>query len=263
MWAFRTLEVRPGPELPPGQNMLTFGWRQAWNTIIELVTKYKQTAKFFLSYAFYTDALITTNHCALLICQEVLHMSMSQLLCLAVLASCGGMLGITFAGILHKHYRLTSIELLQGALVGYILESAYLCCNLVNSIPFGLKQHSEAYCLATVHGFLFGIVNSYSRALCAELTPKGREASIASFFQVSEKGSCWFGPLCVFFIHNKYKRYSGSFPLLGVLIIAGFTTLLRVDSMQGRLDAINLSKRNCEDASLGTGGRAIQYGSAT
>jgi len=190
-------------------------------------------------------------------------MSMSQLIFLAVMASVGGMLGVTFAGVFQKHYRSTSIELLQGALVGYIFESAYLCCNLVHSVPFGLKHQYEAYCLATVHGFLFGIVHSYSRALCAELTPKGREASIASFYQVSAKGSCWFGPLCVFFIHNKYKRYSGSFPVLGVLIIAGFITLLQVDSVQGRLDAANFSKEKCEDASLGSGGRVVQYGSAT
>jgi len=187
-------------------------------------------------------------------------MTMSQLLFTAMLASFGGMVGISLAGAFQKRYQVTTMGMLRYTLMGYVLESSYLCFNMFDSVPFGLKHEFEVYSLSLAHGLLMGAATSYSRALCAELTPKYRESSIASFYQLTATGSCWFGPLVVFLVHNFTGSYSKSFPMLAALFMLGFLILLQVDAEQGYLDATNLSHKQITATSVFKC-KPVQYGS--
>ena len=62
---------------------------------------------------------------------------------------------------------------------------------------FGIRKGWEILLLGPIYGLPLGAMQSYSRSLFASLTPKGMETQFFAFFEITDKGSSWLGPLVV------------------------------------------------------------------
>jgi UMF1 family MFS transporter len=58
-----------------------------------------------------------------------------------------------------------------------------------------LHDKNEAWLLGAAIGFVLGGTQSLSRSLYSQMIPKGRENSFFSLYEISEKGTSWFGQL--------------------------------------------------------------------
>lgn len=58
-----------------------------------------------------------------------------------------------------------------------------------------LKSAAEMAVAAALFGFTLGSVQSYSRSLYTRLTPPGQESEFFAFYEFTDKGTSWLGPL--------------------------------------------------------------------
>jgi UMF1 family MFS transporter len=67
---------------------------------------------------------------------------------------------------------------------------------------------TEMYVLALYYGFLLGALQSFSRALFAELIPPGMESEFFGLYEITDRGSSWLGPVLVALCTDMLGRYA-------------------------------------------------------
>ena len=61
-----------------------------------------------------------------------------------------------------------------------------------------------------IKGLPLGAMQSYARSLFGQMTPSGYESQFFSFYEITDKGSSWMGPLVVTaFISSAEKTDDG------------------------------------------------------
>jgi UMF1 family MFS transporter len=94
--------------------------------------------------------------------------------------------------------------LLWGKLAGWfsakrsIIISLVIWAGVVTYAYFGLQGDSRViqfFVLGVFIALVLGGSQAISRSLYAQIIPAGRQAEYFSFYEVSDKGTSWFGPL--------------------------------------------------------------------
>jgi MFS transporter, UMF1 family len=94
--------------------------------------------------------------------------------------------------------------LLWGKLAGWvgakrsIIVSLVIWAGVTIYAYFGLKGPSrvlEFFLLGACIAIVLGGSQAISRSLYAQIIPAGKQAEYYSFYEVSDKGTSWFGPL--------------------------------------------------------------------
>ena len=60
-----------------------------------------------------------------------------------------------------------------------------------------MTQQWEFYVMAGVFGFLTGPQQAYTRSIYSSYIPAGHEAEYFAFYEVTDKGTAWLGPLVI------------------------------------------------------------------
>ena len=60
-----------------------------------------------------------------------------------------------------------------------------------------MTQQWEFYVMAGVFGFLTGPQQAYTRSIYSSYIPAGHEAEFFAFYEVTDKGTAWLGPLVI------------------------------------------------------------------
>ncbi|MFF5296224.1 MFS transporter [Paractinoplanes globisporus] len=204
-WALFTLiplkflREHPGAESSTRRgNVLIDGFRQLGHTI-KGIRAYPLTLFFLLAYLIYNDGIQTVIALASQYGTEELDLEQSTLIITILLVqflAFGGalLLGAMAARIGARKTILFSLVLWLGVVIAaYWLPAG-------EPLPFML--------LGVAIGLVLGGSQALSRSLFSQLIPTGREGEYYGFYEISDKGTSWLGPLLfglVFQITNSYR----------------------------------------------------------
>ncbi len=190
-WA-RLRPRRARRPLPPGETYASVGFKQLRETLREL-RHFPETLKFLLAYFLYNDGIQTV-------------IAVSATFAAAPLAR-GGLevdQGTLTMVILMIQFVAFGGALFWGRLAGWvgakssILISLVIWAGVVIYAYFGLQGDTRILEFWILGGFIalvMGGSQAISRSLFAQMIPAGKEAEFYSFYEVSERGTSWTGPL--------------------------------------------------------------------
>ena len=214
--------------LPAGASYASIGFKQLRKTLSE-VNHFPETLKFLLAYFLYNDGIQTV-------------IAVSAIFAAAPLIQGGLELEqqTLIAVILVNQFVAFGGALLWGRLANWIgakrsvIVSLIIWLGVVIYAYGGLQGDSivlQFFILAMCIGLVMGGSQAISRSLFAQMIPNGREAEFYSFYEISERGTSWIGPL----IFGLANQLSGSlrYGILSLIIffVAGLIILpfVRVD----------------------------------
>jgi UMF1 family MFS transporter len=243
-WAFLTwTRVRPrhaARALPPGENYISIGFKQLRQTFSE-ANKYPHTLRFLLAYLIYNDGIqtviaISATFAAAPLIRGGLQIEQGTLTMIILMIQF-----VAFGG-----------ALLWGRLAGRvgaknaILISLVIWAAVVIYAYFGMRGDSrvtEFWILGACIALVLGGSQAISRSLFAQMVPPGKEAEFFSFYEISERGTSWSGPL-IFGVVNQWR---GSlrpailslifFFVVGLILLAFNVNVPRAIAESGRAQA--------------------------
>ncbi|MBI1855111.1 MAG: MFS transporter [Chloroflexi bacterium] len=222
--------VRPrhaAHQLPEGANYASVGFKQLGGTLKE-IRNFPETLKYLLAYFLYNDGIqtviaVASTFAAAPLIQGGLEMGQSTLTVVILMIQF-----VAFGG-----------ALLWGRLAGRIGAKRAIIVSLVIWLGVviyaygGLKGDSRTmqfFILGMFIAIVMGGSQAISRSLFAQMIPSGKEAEFYSFYEVSERGTSWTGPL-VFGLANqifgslRYGILSLIFYFIAGLIVLPFVNV--------------------------------------
>ncbi len=178
--------------LPAGETFLSIGFKQLGGTFRE-VKHFPETLKFLLAYFLYNDGIqtviaVSSTFAAAPLLRGGLEISQDTLIAVILMIQFVAFGGALFWGRLAKW-----IGAKQSILVSLVIWAGVVI------YAFGGMQGDTRVVEFMVLGIFIAIVlggsQAISRSLFAQMIPKGREAEFYSFYEVSERGTSWIGPL--------------------------------------------------------------------
>jgi UMF1 family MFS transporter len=178
--------------LPAGESYVSVGFKQLGKTLREL-KHYPETLKFLLAYFLYNDGIqtviaVAATFAAAPVIRGGIGVDQSTLIMVILMIQF-----VAFGG-----------ALLWGKLAGWvgakrsILISLVIWAGVVIYAYGGLQGESRVlqfWILGAFIAMVMGGSQAISRSLFAQMIPEGREAEFYSFYEVSERGTSWTGPL--------------------------------------------------------------------
>ena len=195
-WSFFTWARLPPSRaqrpLPQGETYLRVGFKQLGATMREM-KHFPETLKYLLAYFLYNDGIqtviaVSATFAAAPVLRgglEVDQGTLTQVILMIQFVAFGG-------------------ALLWGRLAGRlgaknsILISLVIWAGVVIYAYFGLYGETRVlqfWILGAFIALVMGGSQAISRSLFAQFIPDGKEAEFYSFYEVSERGTSWIGPL--------------------------------------------------------------------
>jgi UMF1 family MFS transporter len=195
----RWLREHPGAEAGAATgNVLTDGFRQLGRTLRSL-RAYPLTLFFLVAYLVYNDGIQTVIALASQFGTEELRLEQSTLIITILIVQFLAFGGALLLGALAT--RIGARKTVLIALAGWlaVILAAFRLPE-GEPLPFML--------LGVGIGLVMGGSQALSRSLFSQLIPDGREGEYYGFYEISDKGTSWLGPLAfgvVFQLTNSYR----------------------------------------------------------
>ncbi|WP_430782379.1 MFS transporter [Actinoplanes sp. G11-F43] len=199
-----------------GGNILTDGFKQLGRTI-KGMRAYPLTLAFLGAYLIYNDGIQTVIALASQFGSEELGLSQSILIITILIVQFLAFGGALALGALATRIGARKTVLIALALWLAVVVAAYWLPE-GEPIPFML--------LGAGIGIVMGGSQALSRSLFSQLIPEGKEGEYYGFYEISDKGTSWLGPLffgLIFQMTNSYRAGIVSlvvFFLLGGILLA-------------------------------------------
>ncbi len=224
-----TLRVRaPARALPPGERMLTVGFRQLAATL-RAAPRLPRTLLFLAAFLVYNDGVQTVIALSSQFGQEELGIPISTLTLVILMVQF-----VAFGGALGMGWLAGRI----GAKAAVLASLIVWCATVVYAYGF-LFTTAQFFVLAAVIGVVLGGTQALSRSLFSHMIPAGQEAEYYGLYEVSERGTSWLGPL----VFGLALQFTGSYRVAILSLIAFFAVglflLARVDVRRAALEAGN------------------------
>jgi UMF1 family MFS transporter len=190
-WA-RLRARRASRALPAGENYASIGFKQLRKTLGE-VNHFPETLKFLLAYFLYNDGIqtviaVSATFAAAPLIQGGLELEQQTLTAVILMIQF-----VAFGG-----------ALLWGRLANWIgakrsiIVSLVIWSGVVIYAYGGLQGDSvttQFFIMGMFIALVMGGSQAISRSLFAQMIPDGKEAEFYSFYEISERGTSWIGPL--------------------------------------------------------------------
>ncbi|GAB4457107.1 MAG: MFS transporter [Anaerolineae bacterium] len=181
----RLMQREPAQRLAPGENYLSHSLKQLKRTLREIRVKYPHTLRFLIAYLIYNDGIQTVIVVSTLFASEELGIGTGTLvqvvLMIQFVASVGAYLFNLLAG------RVGAKRSIMVNLFIWVVLLVYTYAFLTTTLQFWL--------LAAVLALILGGSQALSRSLFSQMIPPNRESEYFSFYEISERGTSWIGPL--------------------------------------------------------------------
>ncbi|MDQ3004449.1 MAG: MFS transporter [Chloroflexota bacterium] len=229
--------------LPPGQSYIGVGFKQLGNTFREL-KHFPETIKFILAYFLYNDGI-----------QTVIAVASTFAAAPIIRGGIGLPQDTLIAIILMIQFVAFGGALLWGKLAGWIgakqsiIVSLVIWAGVVIYAYGGLKGESrvtEFFILGIFIALVLGGSQAISRSLFAQMIPKGKEAEFFSFYEVSERGTSWTGPLLFGLANQIFGSLRYGILALIFYFIAGLIILPFVNVRKAIDDVKSYDKANAK-----------------
>jgi UMF1 family MFS transporter len=236
---------RAARPLPPGENYIGIGFKQLRQTLRE-VRHFPETLKYLLAYFLYNDGIQTV-------------IAVSATFAAAPLIN-GGLevdQGTLTIVILMIQFVAFGGALLWGRLAGKIGAKESIIVSLViwagvviyaYGGMYGDSRVTQFYILGFFIAIVMGGSQAISRSLFAQMIPAGKEAEYYSFYEVSERGTSWIGPLVFGLMNQAFGSLRPALLALIFFFIAGLIILPFVNVKKAVADvkAYDADKNNTQ-----------------
>ncbi len=181
----RLVQRAPARQLPAGESYLSHSLKQLKSTILEIRRKYPHTLRFLIAYLIYNDGIQTVIVVATLFASDELGIetdtAVKVVLMIQFVASLGAYLFNLLAGRIGAKW-----SIMLNLLVWVVL--------LIYTYAF-LTSVLQFWVLGAVLALILGGSQALSRSLFSQMIPANRESEYFSFYEISERGTSWIGPL--------------------------------------------------------------------
>lgn len=185
--------------LPAGETYLSISFKQLGNTLRE-VRNFPETLKFLLAYFLYNDGIqtviaVSSTFAAAPLIRGGVGLSQDTLIAVILMIQFVAFGGALFWGKLAKW-----IGAKQSIIVSLVVWSAVVI--FAYGGMRGENRVTEFLVLGVFIAIVLGGSQAISRSLFSQMIPDGKEAEFYSFYEISERGTSWIGPL-VFGLANQ------------------------------------------------------------
>ena len=185
--------------LPAGETYLSISFKQLGNTLRE-VRNFPETLKFLLAYFLYNDGIqtviaVSSTFAAAPLIRGGVGLSQDTLIAVILMIQFVAFGGALFWGRLAKW-----IGAKQSIIVSLVIWSAVVI--FAYGGMRGENRVTEFLVLGVFIAIVLGGSQAISRSLFSQMIPDGKEAEFYSFYEISERGTSWIGPL-VFGLANQ------------------------------------------------------------
>jgi UMF1 family MFS transporter len=217
--------------LPPGRGYAGVAFDQLRGTLRELGS-FPETVKFLAAYFLYNDGI-----------QTVIAVSATFAAAPILRGGLGMETGTLTLVILMIQFVAYFGALLWGRLAGAIgakgavLVSLVIWSGVVIYAYLGLRGDSavlQFFVLGAFIALVMGGSQAISRSLFAQFIPKGKEAEYYSFYEISDRGTSWIGPLLFGVMNQAFGSLRPALLSLVFFFVAGLLVLPFVDVRKGR-----------------------------
>ncbi len=178
--------------LPQGETYVSVGFKQLSHTLREL-KHFPETLKYLLAYFLYNDGIqtviaVSATFAAAPILRGGLEIETGTLTIVILMIRFMAFFGALFWGKLASW-----IGAKQSIVVSLVIWA-----GVVIYAYGGLQGDSRVtqfFILGAFIALVMGGSQAISRSLFAQIIPSGKEAEFYSFYEVSERGTSWIGPL--------------------------------------------------------------------
>lgn len=210
----------------PGRSegsVLLGGFRQLASTLRDL-RRYPHTLAFLVAFLIYNDGIQTVTTVAAQYGDKQLHLDDTVLLSSILIVQFVAFGGALWLGRLAGRFGARPVVL--GSLVGWLV---------LVFVAYSLKAGAawQFYLLAVAIAIVLGGSQALSRSIFSRLIPSGREAEYFGFYEVSDSGTSWFGPLLFGLAYQLTASYRSALASLVVFFVLGFVLLARVPLRAG------------------------------
>jgi UMF1 family MFS transporter len=201
-------------------NYFRIGLQRVKNTFREF-PKYRNTAKFLLSYFIYIDAVNTIIIFSSLFARTTLHFSIVEIVIFFAMIQTSAMIGAVLFGILSDHIGHKQTLIITLFIWMAVVVAAYF-----------IYAKFLFYGVGIIAGLALGSSQSTSRSLMTELTPPEKKTEFFGFYSFFGRAACIVGPF-VFGLVSWLVNQRVAILSVGLFLLAGIILLQRVQVPAG------------------------------
>lgn len=231
--AFTLIPLRRLRNRPPvhveGGRTISAGFVQLGHTVVAL-RKRPKTLLFLAAFLLYNDGIQTVIALAAVYGAEELELDQTVLISTILLVQFMAFVGALLLGRLARSLGTKRVVLGSLVLWTFVVVAAYF-------LQTGAAL--QFYLLGVVIAIVLGGSQALSRSLFSQLIPRGREAEYFGFYEISDKGTSWIGPLVFGLALQLTDSYRSAIVSLVVFFVIGFFLLLATNMPQAVREAGN------------------------
>ena len=226
---FTVSRLRNRPVRDPDAFRTRSGFRQLATTMREM-RAFPLTLWFLGAYLLFNDGVQTVISLSATYAVEELGLEQSVLTGAILMVQVVAIAGALGLGRLAGRYGARRVVL--GALIAWIL---------VLVAAYFLQENAvgQFYALAAVIGLVQGGTQALSRSLFSQLIPVGKEAEYYGFYEISDRGTSWLGPLAFGLTYQLTGSYRLAIISLVFFFVAGFIALAALPMRRAVIEAGN------------------------
>jgi len=230
--------ARPKPE---GESYIGIGFKQLGKTFRE-IKNFPETLKYLLAYFLYNDGIqtviaIASTFAAAPIIRGGLEVSQDTLIAVILMIQFVAFGGALLWGRLAKWVGAKSSIIISLFVWAGVVIYAY-------GGLYGDNRVTEFFILGFFIALVLGGSQAISRSLFAQMVPKGKEAEYYSFYEVSERGTSWTGPLIFGLANQMFGSLRYGILALIFYFIAGLIVLPFVNVQKAMEDVKKFDTEN-------------------
>ena len=211
-------QLGAAPARPTAGSVITAGFRQLAETIRH-VRAFPLTLAFLGAFLVYNDGIQTVVTVSAQYGDKQLQLSDTVLLSAILLVQFVAFAGALLLGRLAGVFGAKRVVL--GSLVAWLV-AILLAYRLQEGVAW------QFFALAVLIALVLGGSQALSRAIFSRLIPRGAEAQYFGFYEISDAGTSWFGPLVFGVTYQNTGSYRSALISLVVFFVVGFILLALV-----------------------------------
>ncbi len=186
LYPHKRLVQRPSTlSLPAGESIWTYGFKKVFITLRHMTKNLPQTGRYLLSYLIYNDGIQTIIAVSTVFAASELGTAPETLLLLVLMIQF-----VAFGGALLFGWMASRIGAKMSILIGLVVWAGLA----IYAYGF-LYNDTQLFIMGAILGLVMGGTQALSRSLFSQMIPPDNEAEYFGFYEISERGTSWLGPL--------------------------------------------------------------------